>query len=164
MGRLEFASHALSHLSPHHKGDSHMTLTRRALTWLATLSVAIAVAVAGVGSPALASTKCSFVLIEGSHYKTIRVNCNGNIEASADVVVTAYDTYYKVQVADYTCDNIGPYWHAWATGGGQYKYGAGGCHNHPTYTVYMNQIGYPANWWVEFGGANSPAITFPPPL
>jgi hypothetical protein len=68
---------------------------------------------------------------------------------------------YKISVEDSSCDNIGPYWHAHALGGGMFSFGAGGCKNYPQYSVAKSQIGSPQNWWVEWGGMNSPATAFP---
>jgi hypothetical protein len=94
------------------------------------------------------------------YYSVYTIECGSTKEA---VVLVDNDgsSSYKVYVADTDCDSIGPYWHAWATGGGQFKDGAGGCGSYPEYTVAKSSIGIPINWWVEWGGHNSPVTNFP---
>lgn len=71
------------------------------------------------------------------------------------------DGSWTVKVEDNSCDNIGPYWHAYNPAGGIYRDGTNGCATTTPYTYFYWQVTTSRNWWVEWGGWNSPTLPFP---
>ncbi len=89
------------------------------------------------------------------------------------VTITAdSSTKWTVTVFDQNCDSIGDFWKAHEAGGGQFNLGdANGCTGlekydqgggGSSYTITKSELATTSvNWWVLWGGYNSPSFSFP---
>ena len=150
------------------EGRNVLRQIRRALASLAVIAAVTAGVSVAISTPAAAACNDTNYMLHqfsshGSPGKSVDItNCGSNLVAVVDVVKTGSRTY-KIFVDDRLCDNIGPYWHAHAVGGGTYSYGdSNGCKaGWSTSEIGISSVTAPLNWWVQWHGWNTPAFSFP---
>jgi hypothetical protein len=135
-------------------------------------SVATSVALTGAfvaadANAAFAACSPSSGYNQYTHEISLSIYCGSDTVAHVEVYKTVNDTY-KILVYDEKCDSTGPYWRSWQLGGGQFVFGdVDGCGSKHTTkeigtsTVILPPDGTTKNWWVVWGGWNSPAMHFP---
>jgi hypothetical protein len=136
---------------------------------------AFAAAKPGVTPQAVNSYRPCWTVESDSVTETLYIGSNENCTTDPDsdflmgkvTVKRDSSTKWTVTVYDLHCDSIGDYWKAHEANGSQFNLGdKGGCAGRPTggspYTITKAQLATTSvNWWVLWGGWNSPPLYFP---
>lgn len=144
-----------------------------AATTILTLAQGVALAAKPAATPRAVNssapcwtTKTSLGIVHvyvGSNGNCATTTSGGNLMAKVTVEQLTSSSWH-ITVEDTNCDNIGPYWKAHAADGSQYNAGDdNGCADGNTqFTVRRTDLATtPFNWWILWGGWNSPAFAFP---
>jgi hypothetical protein len=126
----------------------------------------------GVTPKAVNSSPPCWTTVSTSTQTIVYIGSNGDCTTdllSGDVMgvvhVTAVSsTEWTVNVDDNNCDNIGDSWKAHKANGTQFADGdSNGCKSGASkYTITKSELATTSvNWWVLWGGYNSPAFSFP---
>jgi len=138
-----------------------LILHRKLAVLAASMAVALGVVVLPA-SPAVAASAPTFTYTYESGETQIHVWLGGD-ERATGLAINLHESpnEYYFYVEDSYCDGVGPTLHTWLTGSHQLTMSPSGCHTSTDDYTYSSSLGSPRNFWVEWGGYNSKAVSLP---